>query len=232
MKGFVVALNYLVREQGISSRSYIDLKIQDYYFYFLFTQVTLVVSLSAGLTAIANEMVHGASLAPTLARNLPKASNYFLSYILLQGLSISANSLLRIDCLIGRFILGPIFDKSVTQMMTRRRGQDLEWGTFVPVFTNLSCIGRFEILEAPSAVYAKPDRISLCYHLTNHYSFPGSHNRPVLDNLLRIKYTTHRTRWWGALLSQSTQTSLDRLVHDASLSHSPVSSCTRLARQG
>jgi hypothetical protein len=145
MKGFVVALNYLVQKQGISSRSHIDLKIQDYYFYFLFTQVTLVVSLSAGLTAIANEMVHGASLAATLAKNLPKASNYFLSYILLQGLSISANSLLRIDRLIGRFILGPIFDKSVTQMMTRRRGQDLEWGTFVPVFTNLSCIGRFEI---------------------------------------------------------------------------------------
>jgi hypothetical protein len=232
IKGFVVALNYLVRKQGISSRSHIDLKIQDYYFYFLFVQVTLVVSLSAGLTAITNEMAHGALLAATLAKNLPKASNYFLSYILLQGLSISASSLLRIDRLIGRFILGPIFDKSVTQMMRRRRGQDLEWGTFVPVFTNLSCIGRFEMLEAPSAVHAKTDRISLCHHLTDHYSFSGSHNQPVLDNLLWIEYTTHRTRWWGALLSQSTQTSPDRLVHDASLSHSSVPSCTRLARQG
>ncbi|KAI1551660.1 integral membrane protein [Pyrenophora tritici-repentis] len=143
IKGFVVVLQYLVRKQGISSRSHIDLKIQDYYFCFLFVQVTVVISLSAGLTAIANEMTHGASLAATLAKNLPKASNYFLSYILLQGLSISANALLRIDCLVGKFILSPIFDKSVTQMMIRRRGRDLEWGTFVPVFTNLSCIGRY-----------------------------------------------------------------------------------------
>ncbi|EMD66414.1 hypothetical protein COCSADRAFT_169357 [Bipolaris sorokiniana ND90Pr] len=146
MKGFVVVLEYLVKKQGISSKSHIDLKIQDYYFYFLFLQVTLVVSLSAGLTAIANEMKHGASLAGTLAKNLPKASNYFLSYILLQALSISANSLLRFDRLIGDFVLGPIFDKSATQIMTRRRGQDLQWGTFVPLFTNLSCIGSSSIL--------------------------------------------------------------------------------------
>lgn len=143
IKGFVSVLDYLVRKQGISSKSQIDLKIQDYYFYFLFVQVTLVVSLSAGLTAIANEMASGASLAATLAKNLPKASNYFLSYLLLQALSVSAGSLLRTDRLLGKFVLGPIFDKSVTQMMMRRRGTDIQWGTFVPVFTNLSCIGKF-----------------------------------------------------------------------------------------
>ncbi|EUC40045.1 hypothetical protein COCMIDRAFT_109764, partial [Bipolaris oryzae ATCC 44560] len=153
MKGFVVVLEYLVKKQGISSKSHIDLKIQDYYFYFLFLQVTLVVSLSAGLTTIANEMKHGALLAGTLAKNLPKASNYFLSYILLQALSISANSLLRFDRLIGDFVLGPIFDKSATQMMTRRRGQDLQWGTFVPLFTNLSCIGGlFWIIYSNSSI--------------------------------------------------------------------------------
>ncbi|CAE7219857.1 RSN1 7TM multi-domain protein [Pyrenophora teres f. teres] len=143
VKGFISILDYLVRKQGISSRSQIDVKIQDYYFYFLFVQVTLVVSLSAGLTAIANEMASGASLAVTLAKNLPKASNYFISYILLQALSVSANSLLRMDRLFGKLLLSPIFDKSVTQIITRRKGQDIQWGTFVPVFTNLSCIGRF-----------------------------------------------------------------------------------------
>ena len=142
MKGFVSALGYLVRKQGLASRSHIDLKMQDYYFYFLFVQVTLVVSLSAGLTTITNEMASGAPLAATLAKNLPKASNYFLSYLLLQGLSVSASSLLRTDRLLGKFILGPIFDQSVTPMIMRKRGQDLQWGTFVPIFTNLSCIGK------------------------------------------------------------------------------------------
>jgi hypothetical protein len=141
VRGFVFVVEYLVRKQGICSKSQIDLKIQDYYFCFLFVQVTLVVSLAAGLTAIANEVARGASLAATLAKNLPKASNYFLSYLLLQALSVSAGSLLRTDRLLGNFVLGPMFDKSVTQMVMRRRGPDLQWGTFVPVFTNLSCIG-------------------------------------------------------------------------------------------
>ncbi|KAJ6284209.1 hypothetical protein J3E71DRAFT_360383 [Bipolaris maydis] len=122
MKTFVTVLDYLVRKQGILIRSHVDFKIQDYYFYFLFIQVTLMVSLSAGLTAIANEIAGGAPLAATLAKNLPKASNYFISYIFLQGLSISANSLLRVDRLFGKLFLSPILDKSVTQMMIRRKG--------------------------------------------------------------------------------------------------------------
>ncbi|KAE8834152.1 hypothetical protein HRS9122_08232 [Pyrenophora teres f. teres] len=53
------------------------------------------------------------------------------------------------DRLFGKLILGPIFDKSVTQMMTRKKGQDLQWGTFVPVFTNLSCIGFLYAIISP-----------------------------------------------------------------------------------
>jgi hypothetical protein len=141
VKGFAVVLEFLVRKQGISTRSNIDLKIQGYYFYFLFLQTTVVVSLSAGVTAIANEMADGGSLPATLAKNLPKASNYFLSYVLLQALSVSANSLLRIDRLGEKFLLAPIFDRTVTQKTMRGKGQELQWGTFIPFYTNLSCIG-------------------------------------------------------------------------------------------
>jgi hypothetical protein len=104
-------------------------------------QVTLIVSLSAGLTTIVNEVASGGSLVATLAKNLPKASNYFVSYVLLQALSVSANALLRIDKLVGNFVLAPIFDRTVTQKLERKRGQDIRWGTFVPVYTNLACIG-------------------------------------------------------------------------------------------
>jgi hypothetical protein len=83
------------------------------------------VSLAAGLTAITNKIAQGASLAATLAKNLLKASNYFLSYLLLQALSLSASSLLRTDRLLGKFVLGPMFNKSVTQIVVRRRGLDL-----------------------------------------------------------------------------------------------------------
>ncbi|KAF1967647.1 DUF221-domain-containing protein [Bimuria novae-zelandiae CBS 107.79] len=142
VKAFSAALQHLVRKQGISSKSIISLRVQDFYFCFLFLQTTLVVSLSAGLTSIANEVASGQSLAATLAKNLPKASNYFLSYVLLQALSTSANSLLRIDRLVARLFLAPIFDKTVTQKLVRQKGADIEWGVFLPVYTNLACIER------------------------------------------------------------------------------------------
>jgi hypothetical protein len=141
VKGFAAVLEYLIRKQGISTKSKIDLKIQGFYFCFLFVQTTLVVSLSAGVTTIANDMTNGGTLVATLAKNLPKASNYFLSYVLLQALSVSASSLLRIDRLGGKFILSPIFDKTVTHMIRRKEVPDMQWGTFIPFYTNLSCIG-------------------------------------------------------------------------------------------
>ncbi|CAN9245446.1 unnamed protein product [Alternaria alternata] len=168
VRGFVFVVEYLVRKQGICSKSQIDLKIQDYYFCFLFVQVTLVVSLAAGLTAIANEIARGASLAATLAKNLPKASNYFLSYLLLQALSLSAGSLLRTDRLLGKFVLGPMFDKSVTQMVVRRRGPDLQWGTFVPVFTNLSCIGLLYAIISPIILPFQVLTIGLFWVIYSH----------------------------------------------------------------
>lgn len=141
VKSFSVALQHLVRKQGIASRSIISLRVQDFYFCFLFLQTTLVVSLSAGLTSIVNEIASGQSLTATLAKNLPKASNYFLSYVLLQGLSASANSLLRIDRLVARLLLAPLFDRTVTQKLARQRGIDIQWSIFLPVYTNLACIG-------------------------------------------------------------------------------------------
>lgn len=141
VKAFSVALQHLVRKQGISSKSIISLRAQDFYFCFLFLQTTLVVSLSAGLTSIANEVASGQSLTATLAKNLPKASNYFLSYVLLQALSASASSLLRIDRLVARLFLAPVFDRTVTQKLVRRKGTTIQWGIFIPVYTNLSCIG-------------------------------------------------------------------------------------------
>ncbi|CAN9210718.1 unnamed protein product [Alternaria alternata] len=149
VRGFVFVVEYLVRKQGICSKSQIDLKIQDYYFCFLF-------------------IARGASLAATLAKNLPKASNYFLSYLLLQALSVSAGSLLRTDRLLGKFVLGPMFDKSVTQMVVHRRGPDLQWGTFVPVFTNLSCIGLLYAIISPIILPFQVLTIGLFWVIYSH----------------------------------------------------------------
>lgn len=69
----------------------------------LFVQVFLVVSVSASaintLIAVAS---HVEELPTILARNLPESSNYFFSYLVLQGASVSSGTLLQVAGLVSR----------------------------------------------------------------------------------------------------------------------------------
>lgn len=67
-------------------------------FLFLFIQVFLVITISSGVSAVAYQVLHQPTTIPQLlASNLPKAANFFLSYIILQGLTTSGIQLLCID---------------------------------------------------------------------------------------------------------------------------------------
>jgi hypothetical protein len=169
---FSCALRYLIQKQGLPLRSLVALKLQDYYFCFLFAQVTLIVSLSAGVTATINETTTGASTVRTLAKNLPKASNYFLSYVLLQGLSASANGLLRFSYMINVFLVSPVVDTTVSEKLQRRCDGDIEWGTFVPVYTNLACIGMLWGYYRSNVTNFEA-RASVRRHLPHHHTGPA-----------------------------------------------------------
>ncbi len=94
-------LQYLILAQGRTSRVDTELALQDYYFAFLFLQIFLVVSVASSIATVLSGLRHDfSSFAALLALNLPKAANYFLSYILLQALSVSAGALLQIGRLI------------------------------------------------------------------------------------------------------------------------------------
>ena len=97
------------RWQGLLTETAVELSLQKYYFLFLFVQNFLTVSLSSSITAIAQDLLHGLDSAPALlARNLPKASNYFFSYLIQQGLIVSAGALLQAGGLIKWLILAPL----------------------------------------------------------------------------------------------------------------------------
>ncbi|MDI1492438.1 MAG: hypothetical protein OHK93_003652 [Ramalina farinacea] len=113
-------LQRLIREQGAHSWTAGELQFQDYYFGFLFLQVFLVVSLSSSLAAMLNGLhTDFESVAALIAHSLPKAGNYFFSYIILQGLSLA------------------------------RQPQQVQWGTFYPVYTNLAVIGLIYSVISP-----------------------------------------------------------------------------------
>jgi calcium permeable stress-gated cation channel len=147
-------LRFLAKVQGTQSGMLVELSVQKYYFFFLFVQLFLVVSAAAALSTIFSVFQQGAdaftSIPSILATNVPRASNYFFSYMLLQALSVSAGALVQIGGLISWFVLAPLLDTTARSKFKRQtRLSEIKWGTFFPVYTNLACIGLIYSVIAP-----------------------------------------------------------------------------------
>jgi hypothetical protein len=62
-------------------------------------------------------------------------------------LTTFASTLVQVTGFISMFVLSPLISKSSRQKWTRRQSLGLQkWSTFVPVFTNMACIGIFSVL--------------------------------------------------------------------------------------
>lgn len=140
-----VAFRLLANAQGLYSRQAIENHVQIYYFTFLFVQVFLAVSLSAGITTIVGQLSATVQAIPAvLAQNLPKACNYFFSYIMMYTFTTIVSTLLQAQGLVNLLVLSPAFDKTLREKWIRQESLNLQkWGTFIPVFTNIACIGVF-----------------------------------------------------------------------------------------
>lgn len=128
---------------GAPSLVAIELSIQNSYFAFQVVEVFLVVTFTSGATSVVVSIINDPTSAPSLlASHLPNASNFYVSYIILQGLSFSSGALLQIVGLILSKILGKLLDKTPRKMYIRWSSlAGLGWGTIYPIFTMLLVIG-------------------------------------------------------------------------------------------
>jgi len=146
-----VILRTFAKLQGNHTGMAIERAVQGMYFAFLFIQIFLVVSISSGITTVFQQLADNIASAPSiLAQNLPKASNFFFSYLLLQAFTVSGGAILQIGTLFVQFILSPIVDSTARQKFTRATAlAQMKWGTFFPVYTNLACIGIIYSIISP-----------------------------------------------------------------------------------
>ncbi len=149
-----IILDVLAGIQGAKTGSQKSELVQQYYFLFLFVQVFLVVSITGSTwQAISNFNDIGSSLTSTpqiLAKNLPKAANYFFTYMILQALSSSSGTLLQIGTLFVWYILARILDNTARAKWTRNVTlPSVTWGSFFPVYTNFACIALIYSVIAP-----------------------------------------------------------------------------------
>jgi hypothetical protein len=113
--------------------------------------VTVVSASVASVTAIINNPSSAASL---LAASLPKASNFYIAYILLQGLAISAGELAQIVPLALYLVLGKLLDKTPRKQFNRYMTlRSVGFGTLFPAYTFLAFLTLVFSIIAPILLF-------------------------------------------------------------------------------
>jgi hypothetical protein len=140
------------RQAGVPTLSRIELFTQNSYFIFQVVQVFLVTTITSAASAAFTQILENPMMIrELLSENLPKASNFYVSYFILQGLAMSST---RIVHLMSLFRVGLMAHSGENpRMMWKRyhRLRVIHWGAVYPVFTNMGVIGMFpSCSKAPS----------------------------------------------------------------------------------
>ena len=135
----------LFKLAGAATVAEVELKTQTWYFVFQVIQVFLVTTLSSGAASSFTSIQHQPAQAATLlAQGLPRASNFYISYIIVYGLSGAAGAFLNIGGLVVSILLGMFLDKTPRKKFNRYLGlSGLQWGSVFPVYTNIGLIGEY-----------------------------------------------------------------------------------------
>ncbi|KGO68086.1 Protein of unknown function DUF3779, phosphate metabolism [Penicillium italicum] len=137
-----IILRLMAKLGGAPSLAAVELTVQNWFFAFQVVQVFLVVTVASSATSVVSSIIHDpSSAASLLAQKIPTASNFYISYIILQGLSFSAGALLQISSLILGKVLGRLLDSTPRKIYTRWSSlAGLGWGTVYPTFTLLTVV--------------------------------------------------------------------------------------------
>ncbi|KAJ4294882.1 phosphate metabolism protein 7 [Collariella sp. IMI 366227] len=134
-----IVMRLCAKLAGEPSVSRVELFTQNAYFAFQVIQVFLVATLASSATAVAKQIVDEPTSVPTiLANNLPKSSNLYISYFIVQGLTIATSVLTQV---VG-FVLFTLLYKFLanTPRALYNKWSNLSaisWGSTMPVYTNI-----------------------------------------------------------------------------------------------
>lgn len=137
-----IIIRLMAKISGRPTGLLVEYYTQNAYFAFQVVQVFLMTTLTSGLVATYQQIKESPYSALTLlSSNLPKASNFYLAYFLLQGFSIAGGMLLQITTLVLFYVLGFILDGTPRKKWNRHNILSTSgWGTVFPVYTNLAVI--------------------------------------------------------------------------------------------
>jgi len=138
-----IVLRLLAQFEGIPSRTGIELALMNRFFGFQVIHSFLIVTLSSGPIAALPGLVRDPTSVPNLlAQKLPAASNFFLTYVILQGLSGTAAGYLQAVQLILYYVKIILLGSTPRSVYDIKFGPRMvNWGTLFPSITLLVVIG-------------------------------------------------------------------------------------------
>jgi hypothetical protein len=96
------------------------------------------------------------SIPELLAKELPKSSNYYLSYFIVQGITSSADNLLSWSTLLQYITFGWLFDKTPRQKYNRYTSmKGIAWGKVFPKVINTFMISQSFNIRASANIPVK-----------------------------------------------------------------------------
>lgn len=111
--------------------------MQKWFYVFQVTQVFLVTAVFSGAATVASQLLEKlkdpTSVPTLLARELPKSSNFYLTYFIIQGTTSAADNLLNYSDLLTYLIYDRLFDKTPRQKFNRFTSmKGIAWGKVFP----------------------------------------------------------------------------------------------------
>ncbi|KAI0250632.1 DUF221-domain-containing protein [Lactifluus subvellereus] len=137
-----IVMRMLARFEGIPQKRDVELSLMDRFFLFQVVNGFLVVTFSSGIIATLPFLTnHPTSIPSRLAQNLPKSSTFFLTFILLQGLSGVAGGFLQIVPLVMYYVKITLLGSTPRSVYgIKYEPRISEWGTLFPTMTQLVVI--------------------------------------------------------------------------------------------
>lgn len=148
-----------------------ELKTQAWNFFFQVFQIFLVTTFSSGAAAVAAKIIKEPHMAPTLlAESLPKASNFYLTYFLLQGLTSAASNVLNASDLCEYLFYQYFWDKTPREKFASySQMKGISYGSLFPKFTNLLVIAIAYSCIAPLTLVFATIGLTI-YYLSYRYN--------------------------------------------------------------
>ncbi|KAH6605370.1 hypothetical protein Trco_007077 [Trichoderma cornu-damae] len=160
-----VVMRLCARLAGEVSQSRVELFTQNAYFFFQLVQVFLIQTLTnAASTALVQIAQQPQQVFSILSSSLPTASNFYISYFIVQGLTIATGVVTQV---VGFFVFTLLYKflaKTPRAMYKKWTSLSaISWGNVLPVYTNIAVISITYSVIAPLILFWSSIGMGLFY---------------------------------------------------------------------